>query len=121
MSKSKRSAKPVATEEPQVAAEPAQPAAVVATVEPKQAKIEMRGKSTVESPVALVWVISHNAMLVAQRDGKERPSRKALFDLCRQAGIAPYTARTQIQLYLKASANGTQAPVKHPKNINFGE
>jgi hypothetical protein len=99
---------------------PATPAtvAIVAQVQ-KVEPVSKRGKSSVESPVAQVWVNCHNLITAAKSAGQALPSRKALVAYSIANGIAYYTARTQVQAYLKASLNGTITPKKLPRDVQL--
>lgn len=97
-------------------AEPQTPSAKV-VVEERVAPEQRRGKSSVESPVATVWVNSHNMFSQARANGTEPPSRKDLVRAAMDAGVSYYTARTQVQAYLKASKGGTEVPTKLPRNV----
>lgn len=81
--------------------------------------VSKRGKSTIQTPVATVWVTCHNMVSAAKKAGEAIPSRKALVAASIDQGIAFYTARTQVQAYLKASKNGTQVPDKLPRNVSI--
>ena len=63
----------------------------------------LRGKSTVESPVARVWDI-------ADRMKAENPEvrRKDVIAACQAEGVAFYTARTQYQSWFTATDKGTK-------------
>jgi hypothetical protein len=104
------------------AAEPVVEQTMTATLEPvvKVTAEQKKGKSSIENPVAVVWITSHNMCLAALAAGQSVPARKALVAASIAAGAAFYTARTQVQAYLKASANGTQIPSKPPRGVKFG-
>jgi hypothetical protein len=104
-------------EETQSAATP-EPAAAVVVVEPST-PVNRRGNSTVKFPVAVTWVISHNMCVAARTAGEPTPARKALVNAAIEAGVGFYTARTQVQAYLKASKGGTEAPAQMPRNVSL--
>jgi hypothetical protein len=98
----------------------AAPAAAAIVQEQAKTPVSKRGTSSVASPVAQVWVRSHNMCAAALAAGQPAPSRKQLVEANIEAGVAYHTARTQVQLYLKASEKGTKVPSKAPKGVSFG-
>lgn len=112
---------PVPVEAPAAAevATPPEHTAALATIQPSAPTKARRGKSTIQSPVAFVWANSHNLCSAAINAGQPLPSRKVLVDSAINQGIAYYTARTQVQAYLKASGGGTRAPAKLPKGLTI--
>jgi hypothetical protein len=92
-------------------------AQVAIVEEPVKEQTTKRGNSSVQSPVSFVWVTCLNAMAAAAAAGEAPPSRKALVTTCIDAGVAYYTARTQVQAYLKASNNGAELPAKLPRGV----
>lgn len=95
-----------------------QPAATVAPAAPSTPQ-QKKGKSTLAMPVAVVWAYCINAIASAKAEGKSTPARKDLVNGCIANGVAYYTARTQVQAYLKASGNGAHAPAKLPRGLNL--
>lgn len=93
---------------------PAPAAVVVPTTASTPAR---RGNSTIPTPVAQVWVTCHNACTKARNEGTAVPARKVLVGMCIDLGVAYYTARTQVQAYLKASLGGTVNPTKLPRAV----
>lgn len=93
---------------------PAPAAQVVVTTASTPAR---RGESTVSTPVAQVWVNSHNMCVAAREAGKPAPARKVLVAAAMDMGVTYYTARTQVQAYLKATNGGTQHPDKLPRHV----
>jgi hypothetical protein len=84
------------------------------------AKPDRRGESTVAKPVAVTWVTCINACF--NPDGTPvgaKPVRNGLVALAMRAGVAYYTARTQVHLFLKASAGGTVMPEKLPQGVTL--
>lgn len=81
----------------------------------------LRGKSSVDSPVAYVWIkadtMLRQAQTAASESGEEfkAPRRSEVVNACIKDGVAPYTARTQYQLWFQATARGT----KHLENIDL--
>jgi hypothetical protein len=96
-------------------------AAQVAVVAPAATSTpeSKRGKSVVKFPVAAVWVTCMNMVAAATAAGQPVPSRTSMVAACRAQGIAFYTARTQVQAYLKASAQGTKQPAKLPREVSL--
>lgn len=94
----------------------------IATIVPPEARTPQskRGTSTVDQPVAFVWGNSHNLCRAAIAKGEPVPSRRKLVQAAIDAGVAYYTARTQVQAYLRASNNGTQVPAKLPRGLKIG-
>lgn len=90
--------------------------AVLVESEPRKSYI-VKGKSLITSPVAATWAISHNACVAARNAEQPIPARKTLVLAAINAGVAPYTARTQVQAYLKASKGGTVTPSKFPRQV----
>lgn len=66
----------------------------------------LRGKSTIQSPVAAVWQMA-DVMVAAQKEDK-RASRSEVVDACKADGIAHHTARTQFQSWFKATDRGSR-------------
>jgi len=103
-----------------VPARVAKPTAQVATFEKVEATPKQKnGKSKIEFPVAFVWMLCMNAIGAANAAGQPIPSRKSLQAQAEAAGVAFYTARTQVQEYLKQSKNGTVIPAKLPRGIKL--
>jgi hypothetical protein len=71
------------------------------------------------APVAAVWVTCFNMCAAALAAGQPIPARKALLAASQAAGATFYTARTQVQAFLKASSNGTTVPTKAPRGVKF--
>jgi hypothetical protein len=95
------------------------PAAMAVVVPTTAATPAKRGESTISTPVAQVWAIAHNMCVVARNEGKPVPARKAIMWAVTNAGVTFYTARTQVQAYLKASKGGTETPVKLPRHVTL--
>lgn len=66
----------------------------------------LRGKSTIDSPVAAVW-LKADKMVASQDEGK-RATRSQVVDACKADGIAHHTARTQFQSWFVATDRGTR-------------
>lgn len=66
----------------------------------------LRGKSSIGSPVSVVWSTA-DKMVAAAKDG-ERASRSEVVDACKANGIAHHTARTQFQSWFVATDRGTK-------------
>ncbi len=66
----------------------------------------LRGKSTIDSPVAMVWKYADK--LVAAEEGDKRATRSQVVDVCKAQGIAHHTARTQFQSWFTATDRGTK-------------
>lgn len=64
----------------------------------------LRGESTVEGPVALVWKIADR--MFAEAAGDEKPRRKDVMQAAQDAGVTFYTARTQYQAWFSATNGG---------------
>lgn len=98
-----------------------QPVLTVATMvaEPVATPTQKKGKSSIPFPVAYVWILCHNAFAKAQQAGTAAPSRKSLVAQAISDGVAYYTSRTQVQAYLKATANGTRIPKTLPRNVSL--
>ena len=62
----------------------------------------LRGRSTVEAPVSLVWSMAE----ACWSESTDPPRRKDVVARCVAAGIAPHTARTQYQAFFKATNRG---------------
>ena len=119
---SKRTRKSAATTSNDVVVEQnetiVEPTPVAVLVAPAPSTPESkRGKSSVQSPVAFVWANSHNLIEAAIAAGTAQPSRSALQKDAIAKGIAFYTARTQVQAYLKARAAGGGKPAKFPRGV----
>jgi len=74
------------------------------------AKRTMRGKSTIENPVREVWAIASEMQETALASGTPL-RRRDVVNRCIASGIAPYTARTQYQLWSKASPEEREAKI----------
>jgi hypothetical protein len=106
--------------EAQAASDEQAAVATLATIEPVvKEPVNRKGKSTTDSPVARVWLTCHNMIAAAATAGTPAPSRKHMVATCIENGIAFYTARTQVQAYLKASKGGTIVPEKLPKGLSI--
>ena len=57
-----------------------------------------RGASTVDYPIARTWVMCLN---MTEENGGTPPARRDLNKAGQEMGVAYYTARTQVQAYLK--------------------
>jgi hypothetical protein len=68
----------------------------------------MRGKSIIEAPVDRVWLIADFEFKKAREAGEPKPRRKDVVQTAIDAGIAPYTARTQYQAWFKHTMGGTK-------------
>ena len=66
----------------------------------------LRGRSTVEGPVALVWAMAEASWAESVLLAEDPPRRKDVVARCVEAGIAPHTARTQYQAFFKATNRG---------------
>jgi len=75
-------------------------ASVTKATETKPAKVISR-KSTVEGPCRIVWDLC-DSMNYTKEGGARR---KDVLKAAEEAGVAHYTARTQIQLWRKATLN----------------
>jgi hypothetical protein len=64
----------------------------------------LRGKSSVDSPVAKVWTMSD--AMVAAVPAENRAKRSEVVEACQADGIAYYTARTQFQAWFTATDKG---------------
>ncbi len=64
----------------------------------------LRGKSTIQSPVAAVW--SKADEMVAAKKDDDRATRSQVVDACKADGIAHHTARTQFQSWFVATDRG---------------
>jgi hypothetical protein len=112
---SKKAATPVVEQ-----VETSTPVAVAVVEAPVSATpAQKRGTSTIGSPVAAVWVTCFNMCAAALAAGQPIPARKALLAASQAAGATFYTARTQVQAFLKASSNGTTVPTKAPRGVKF--
>lgn len=80
--------------------------AVVAPPAPPKVKPSLRGKSVIEEPVGYVWYKAEEMFLSARNAGTEAPKRKDVVNACIADGVAPYTARTQYQLFYKHTDGG---------------
>lgn len=81
-------------------------AAIKAPKAPAAPKAEPKPKrhlSEVEGPTKLVWNIAEQ-----MREQNPAVTRKEIMAACEKAGIAYYTARTQIQQWYVACRNGTK-------------
>lgn len=83
------------------------------------AKPEKRGESTVAKPVAVTWVLCINTCFPKGEAVTPTPKRNALVAGAMAAGVAYYTARTQVHLFLKASAGGKVMPEKLPQGVTL--
>ncbi len=116
-----QAAAPVAAESPAIVATPAiesesnSVATMVATTAATPA--QKKGKSTIQYPVAYVWIMCINAFKAAKQNGTPAPSRKYLVAKAIEDGVAYYTSRTQVQAYLKASLGGTVQPKSLPRGV----
>jgi hypothetical protein len=72
-----------------------------------------RGDSTIAMPVATVWLHCFNTGLAKGA----APARKVLVAECVGLGVAYYTARTQVDAYLRATKGNTVRPDKTPKGL----
>jgi len=91
--------------------------APIATLAPTTASTPAyRGDSTVAMPVGLVWVTGF-AMYFDPKGNPvtPAPTRKAYMDACIGLGVTYYTARTQVQAFLKATKGGTVLPAPGTK------
>ncbi len=70
------------------------------------APADRRGRSTVDNPVGVIWVTCIN--LTVANDGVP-PVRRDLHVAVMGAGVAYYTARTQVQKFLKWHREGMAA------------
>src|SRR5690606_19009679 len=119
MSAQRKSSKSAAKSTQKPAAQEQAPA--LATIQPVErvAPEERRGKSQQKFPVAFTWVLCHNAFATARKEGKPAPRRTDLVKAAMDAGVAYYTARTQVQAYIKASKHGTQVPAQLPRGVTI--
>ena len=91
------------------------PASVVVTT---QQKPQLRGNSTVPTPVAQVWVHCENICApLRTQPNPVYPTRKGLVNGCLALGVTYYTARTQVQQYLKETQGGKIKPVHTPRYV----
>jgi len=67
--------------------------------QPKGSNVKA-SKSTVENPVKVVWAIAEE-----MKKANPATTRKQLVEAALAKGVAYYTARTQVQRYLKARAS----------------
>lgn len=65
----------------------------------------LRGKSSIDSPVAKVWTIA-DLMVAAQDKDEDRAKRSEVVEACKAEGIAHHTARTQFQSWFVATDRG---------------
>ena len=79
--------------------------AVAAPPAPK-VKPSLRGRSTIQGPVARVWQISDSMARAARDRAEPLPARRVVVKACVDAGIAPYTARTQYQAWFSHTGRG---------------
>ena len=101
---------------PKEAAPNASPAAVAVFTKPEPvAPANRKGESTVDNPVGVTWVLCLNATTEAG----SMPARKDLTRLAIDAGVAYYTARTQVQRFRRWVADGAD-PKDLPRGINLG-
>jgi hypothetical protein len=75
-----------------------------------------RGASTVDNPVGVTWVLCMNATAAAG----SMPERKHLHKIVMEAGVAYYTARTQVQAYRKWVAAGSDPTQGLPRGVTIG-
>lgn len=92
------------------------PAPVAQIVHTVAATPQRRGESTVAKPVAVVWVTCYNLCSTVT----PQPSRKSLMAACINAGVTYYTARTQVDAYLRAPKGDNGVPLKLPQGVVIG-
>lgn len=82
----------------------------VAVEAPPAVKVKksLRGKSTIDGPVGMTWRYADDLAKQARDAGQPTPKRSDVVNYCIGKGIAPYTARTQYQLWFTHTARGTK-------------
>ena len=75
-----------------------------------------RGSSTVDNPVGVTWVLC----LKATAEAGSMPERKHLHKIVMDAGVAYYTARTQVQAYRRWVGNGSDPLSGLPRGVTIG-
>ena len=95
----------------------------IAPPAPAKVKPSLRGKSVIEAPVDYVWEKADFMFADARAKGQPAPKRKDVVAACVADGVAPYTARTQYQLWhqhtqggKKLMIDGNARPVKRVKS-----
>lgn len=76
----------------------------------------LRGKSTIDSPVATVWDIADQMITQARANGEEPARRKDVLEAAQKMGVAFYTARTQYQAWFTATNRGTRVLAEIPNS-----
>jgi hypothetical protein len=71
----------------------------------------LRGKSTIEEPVAAMWALLNNDLVKNGAEGRLR--RKDGVAAGEAVGVAHYTARTQYQAWFEATDRGTKPLGEH--------
>lgn len=66
----------------------------------------LRGKSSLDEPVAYVWFYCDNLATIAAKGKTEMPKRKDVIAALQKQGVAFYTARTQYQSWFSATDRG---------------
>jgi hypothetical protein len=77
-----------------------------------------KGTSSTPKPVAQVWVTCYNLCFTTGGvPVTPTPTRKVLMGAVMGKGVTFYTARTQVQAFLRATSGGTVPPTVLPKHV----
>lgn len=94
------------------------PVQTVVFVATTAAPITRKGASTIPNPVGKVWELCINLCFgLGGVPVTPTPTRKYLMLQCLNMGVTFYTARTQVQNFLKESKGGAVYPTKLPKGL----